>query len=70
MAKSENQNLLISIELLKRTLYHALANAVENFERDTGITPRSIDVEFVEVTAHGEQTQRYAVSRVTVGFGL
>jgi len=50
MAKDEKPQLLVSIEVLKKTLRQAVSNAIENFEQDTGITPSSITVEMHEVT--------------------
>ena len=39
-----------AIELLKVTIQKAAQNAVENFERETGVTPSAIEIRMIDVT--------------------
>lgn len=42
-----------SIELLKLTIRKAVANALDNFKRDTGLTPSAVEIRMIDVTPIG-----------------
>lgn len=64
----DNQALAIPVHLLKSTIHRAVTNAIENFERDTGLTPSGIELRMTEMTAHGDKLARYGLTDVRIWF--
>ncbi len=62
--------LVDEVENLKDEIMKAVAKAVVDFQRRTGITPSEVQVKMVDVTAVGQRVRVHAVSEVTVGFRL
>jgi hypothetical protein len=59
-----------SVYLLKQTIQKAVSNALDNFERDTGMSPSAIDLDLVATTQHGDRLNRYSLAQVVVRFRL
>jgi hypothetical protein len=44
--------------------------AMQNFQRRTGISPRSVKINITEITNHSDRVNQYVVTSVDVGFDL
>jgi len=49
---------------LESDLHTAVSKLLEQFEKDTGLTPSSVDVQMVEVTSLEDRERRYMPSWV------
>jgi hypothetical protein len=57
-----------AVATLKRDLGIAIQNEVRKFSEKTGIEPSRIEVPCIEATSLADQTRRYIIGEITVGF--
>lgn len=58
-----------SIARLKGSICAALTEAIREFERETGLTPKGIEIEMLETTCYGDQVPNRRAVDVEINLG-